>query len=47
MTIFCLKVKDWLQSLGIGDHPAVVHDDDDEPDDNVVTLNNEGSVRKR
>lgn len=47
MTIFCLKVKDWLQSLGIGDHPAVVHDDDDEPDDNVTTLNNEGSVRKR
>nr|XP_043629178.1 phospholipase D zeta 1 isoform X2 [Erigeron canadensis] len=41
------QVKDWLQSLGIGDHPAVVHDDDDELDDNVVPLNNEGSVKKR
>ncbi|XP_023734073.1 phospholipase D zeta 1 [Lactuca sativa] len=42
------QVKEWLQNLGIGDHPAVVHDDDDDdPDDNVMTSNNEGSVRKR
>lgn len=41
------QVKEWLQSLGIGDHPAVLHDDDDEPDDNVMTSNNEGSVKTR
>ncbi|KAI3692072.1 hypothetical protein L6452_31881 [Arctium lappa] len=41
------QVKEWLQSLGIGDHPAVVHDDDDEPDENVMTSNNEGSVKTR
>ncbi|KAI3690084.1 hypothetical protein L2E82_48059 [Cichorium intybus] len=42
------QVKEWLQNLGIGDHPAVVHDDDDDdPDDNVMTSNNEGSVRNR
>ncbi|KAL8209998.1 hypothetical protein R6Q57_006730 [Mikania cordata] len=41
------QVKEWLQNLGIGDHPAVVHDDDDEPEDNVLTLNSEGSVRNR
>ncbi|KAK9067888.1 hypothetical protein SSX86_011999 [Deinandra increscens subsp. villosa] len=44
------QVKEWLQNLGIGDggdHPAVLHDDDDEPDDNVITLNNEGSFKNR
>ncbi|KAL4565241.1 hypothetical protein LXL04_029327 [Taraxacum kok-saghyz] len=42
------QVKEWLQNLGIVDHPAVVHDDDeDEPEDNITTLNNEGSVKNR
>ncbi|GJT28101.1 phospholipase D zeta 1-like protein isoform X1, partial [Tanacetum coccineum] len=41
------QVKEWLQSLGIGDHPAVVHDDEDDPDGNLITLNNEGSVKNR
>ncbi|KAJ0802483.1 putative phospholipase D [Helianthus annuus] len=40
------QVKEWLQNLGIGDHPPVVHDDD-EPDGNVTTSNMEGSVKNR
>ena len=38
------KVREWLQSLGIMDHTAVVQDDD-EPDDGAVPY--EGSVRNR
>uniref|UniRef100_A0A2N9IVF7 Phospholipase n=1 Tax=Fagus sylvatica TaxID=28930 RepID=A0A2N9IVF7_FAGSY len=38
------QVREWLQSLGIMDHTAVVQDDD-EPDDGAVPY--EGSVRNR
>ncbi|KAM7469917.1 hypothetical protein LguiA_008100 [Lonicera macranthoides] len=40
------QVKEWLQHIGIGDHTAVMHDDD-EPDDGAVPIHNEDSVRKR
>lgn len=41
-----LKVKEWLQNLGIGDH-APVGQDDDEPDDDVVPLHNDESAKNR
>ena len=39
------KVKEWLQSLGIGDHTNVVQVDDD-PDDETPTHHDE-SARNR
>ncbi|OMP03351.1 Phospholipase D/Transphosphatidylase [Corchorus capsularis] len=41
------QVKEWLQSLGIVDHVAVVVQDDDEPDDGAIPLHNEGSSKNR
>ena len=38
-----LKVKEWLQNLGILDHAAVMHDDDDFEDD--VRFHRDGSSR--
>ncbi|KAF3942858.1 hypothetical protein CMV_030526 [Castanea mollissima] len=40
------QVREWLQSLGIMDHTAVVQDDE-EPDDGAVPLHNEESVRNK
>lgn len=40
------QVMDWLHNLGILDHAAVVHDDDDFYDD-AVRLRQEGSSRDR
>ncbi|KAM7485037.1 hypothetical protein LguiA_001046 [Lonicera macranthoides] len=40
------QVKEWLQNLGIGDHTAVVQEDD-EADDETVPLHNEESTRNR
>ncbi|KAK8633595.1 hypothetical protein V6N13_014439 [Hibiscus sabdariffa] len=40
------QVREWLQSLGIVDHIAVVQDDD-EPDDGAIPLHHEGSSRNR
>ncbi|KAB2095330.1 hypothetical protein ES319_A01G029300v1 [Gossypium barbadense] len=40
------QVKEWLQNLGIGDHPPVVHDDD-EPDDDAVPLHHDESAKNR
>ncbi|KAL5565959.1 hypothetical protein UlMin_029123 [Ulmus minor] len=40
------QVKEWLHSLGIGDHTAVVQDVD-EPDDGAVPLHHEDSVKNR
>ncbi|KAL1803711.1 phospholipase D zeta 1 isoform X2 [Daucus carota subsp. sativus] len=40
------QVKEWLQNLGIGEHAAMVHDEN-EHDDETVPLNHDGSVRSR
>ncbi|XP_047334526.1 phospholipase D zeta 1-like [Impatiens glandulifera] len=40
------QVKEWLQNLGIGDHPAVEHEDDD-PDDDPVPLHHDESTKNR
>ncbi|KAJ4835368.1 Phospholipase D zeta 1 [Turnera subulata] len=40
------QVKEWLHSLGIGDHVAVVQDVDD-PDDGALPIHQEESVRNR
>ncbi|XAR57043.1 Phospholipase D [Bertholletia excelsa] len=40
------QVREWLQNLGIGDHTAVVHDEDD-PDDETVPLHHDESSRNR
>ncbi|GMI79357.1 phospholipase D P2, PHOSPHOLIPASE D ZETA 2 [Hibiscus trionum] len=40
------QVREWLQSLGIVDHVAVVQDDD-EPDYGAIPLHHEGSSRNR
>ncbi|PWA74924.1 Phospholipase D, eukaryota [Artemisia annua] len=42
------QVKEWLHNIGLMDHAAVVHEDDDEPDD-VVTpgAHNDESVKNR
>ncbi|KAJ9549637.1 hypothetical protein OSB04_022180 [Centaurea solstitialis] len=46
--VFLLKVKEWLQNLGLMDHHSVVHDDLDEPpDDDVSPVNNDDSVKNR
>lgn len=45
--VFLLKVREWLQNLGIMDHHAVVHGDDEEPDDDVTPVTNDESVRNR
>lgn len=37
---FACKVKEWLQSLGIGDH-AAVSQYEDEADDDVIPLSSE------
>ncbi|OAY75359.1 Phospholipase D zeta 1 [Ananas comosus] len=41
-----MKVKEWLQNLGIGDHTAVVQDED-EADDEHVPLQHDDSVKNR
>ncbi|XP_024029997.1 phospholipase D zeta 1 [Morus notabilis] len=43
------QVKEWLQNLGIGDHTAVVQDDDadDDADDEAVPLHHDGSAKNR
>ncbi|CAH1415118.1 unnamed protein product [Lactuca virosa] len=41
------QVREWLQNLGIMDHHAVVHGDDEEPDDDVTPVTNDESVRNR
>ncbi|KAK1291392.1 Phospholipase D p1 [Acorus calamus] len=40
------QVKEWIQNLGLGDHQAVVQDDD-EADDDAVTLHHEESYSTR
>lgn len=40
------QVKEWLQNIGIGEHTAVVHDDD-EPDEETVPLHHDESVKNR
>lgn len=40
------KVREWLQNLGLGDHTAVVQDDD-EPDDETAPLHNDEITRSR
>ncbi|KAF8394605.1 hypothetical protein HHK36_020819 [Tetracentron sinense] len=40
------EVKEWLQNLGIGDHTAVVQDDE-EPDDEIVPLHHDESAKNR
>ncbi|PIA61264.1 hypothetical protein AQUCO_00300651v1 [Aquilegia coerulea] len=40
------QVKEWLQSLGIGDHTTVVQDDD-EADDDAVHLHHDESAKNR
>uniref|UniRef100_A0A5B7AMQ6 Phospholipase n=1 Tax=Davidia involucrata TaxID=16924 RepID=A0A5B7AMQ6_DAVIN len=40
------QVREWLQNIGIGDHTAVVQDDDD-PDDETVPLHQDESARNR
>lgn len=43
---FPQKVKEWLQHIGLGDHAAVVHDEDD-PDDGAMLMYNEHNVKSR
>lgn len=44
---FCSeKVREWLQSIGLGDHTTVVCDED-EPDDGAVPICNDDSVKNR
>ena len=43
---YILKVKEWLQNLGIGDHAPVVQDDDD-ADDETVPLHHDESSKNR
>ncbi|KAJ1385581.1 Pleckstrin-like proteiny domain [Sesbania bispinosa] len=40
------QVKEWLQSLGIGDQTVMVQDDE-EPDDGAVPIHHEDSVKNR
>ncbi|KAL6990014.1 Phospholipase D zeta 1, partial [Sarracenia purpurea var. burkii] len=40
------QVREWLQNLGIGDHTAVVQDDD-EPDDDTAPLHHDEITRSR
>lgn len=40
------QVREWLQNIGIGDHAAVVHDDD-EHDDEAVPLNHDEIAKNR
>lgn len=42
-----LKVKEWLQNLGIGDHTDVVHDDEDVDDETVPLHHNDESAKNR
>ncbi|KAM3378038.1 phospholipase D zeta 1 isoform X3 [Capsicum galapagoense] len=39
------QVKEWLHHIGIGEHTAVTHDDDE--DDGAVPIYNEDSIRNR
>ncbi|OAY77325.1 Phospholipase D zeta 1 [Ananas comosus] len=41
------QVKEWLQNLGLGEHTAVVHDDDEANVEPVILQQDENSVRKR
>ncbi|KAJ7980310.1 Phospholipase [Quillaja saponaria] len=41
------QVKEWLQNLGIVDHPAMVHQDDDEADDETIPVNHDESSKNR
>jgi len=41
-----LKVKEWLQNLGIGDHTPMVNDDDD-ADDETIPLHHDESAKNR
>lgn len=46
--ILCLlKVKEWLQNLGLVDHPPVIHDDDEGDDVAEAFHHNENSVKNR
>ncbi|CAI9103469.1 OLC1v1001952C1 [Oldenlandia corymbosa var. corymbosa] len=40
------QVKEWLHHLGFGDHTAIVRDDD-EPDDGIVPIFTDDSVKNR
>ncbi|KAK6146193.1 hypothetical protein DH2020_020062 [Rehmannia glutinosa] len=40
------QVKEWLQNLGLGDHAAVMQDDE-EPDDEAVPLRNDEIAKNR
>ncbi|KAL2468632.1 Phospholipase D p1 [Forsythia ovata] len=40
------QIKEWLQSVGLGDDTTVVHDED-EPDDGAVPVYNEDSAKTR
>ena len=46
LNIIILKVKEWLQNLGIGDH-APIAQDDDEPDDDTVPLHHDEIAKNR
>jgi len=41
------QVKEWLQNLGIGEHMAVVHDEDEADDVNVPPQSDDNSIRNR
>jgi len=45
--ILSLKVKEWLQNLGIGEHMPVVHDEDEADDVNVPPQSDDNSIRNR
>lgn len=45
--ILSLKVKEWLQNLGIGEHMPVVHDEDEADDVNVPPPSDDNSIRNR
>ena len=41
-----MKVREWLQNLGIGDHTPVMQDDE-EAEDETIPLRNDESVKSR
>jgi len=45
--ILSLKVKEWLQNLGIGEHMPVVHDEDEADDVNVPPQSDDNSIKNR
>jgi phospholipase D1/2 len=42
-----LKVKEWLQNLGIGEHMPVVHDDEEADDVHVLPHHDDHSAKSR